>query len=219
MGVQNKHNISSNLDSSAPQRHRRGPLGNQDGSVMILALLIMAVMTVLVVTSSDTVVTENYIIRNAGMHKQNVNLVETALMVGLQTFMQIPDNDPDNFDPDASNTDWINPRGAGWTNATWYNRGNVQTLLNVNNSIDANAAGTIATLIDRGEAANDVLRCAVVGWAPVTYGTGGSESLVVSGKPVWHGGRILGEYVSADAGGNDNGNGFLRMELGVRRQW
>jgi hypothetical protein len=42
---------------------------------------------------------------------------------------------------------------------------------------------------------------------------------VVSGKPVWHGGRILGEYVSADAGGNDNGNGFLRMELGVRRQW
>jgi hypothetical protein len=74
-------------------------------------------------------------------------------------------------------------------------------------------------LNNRGEAGNNVLRYALVGWEPLTLGTGGSASLVVSGKPVWHAGRLIGEYVSADAGGNDNGNGFMRMELGIRQQW
>lgn len=193
-----------------------GFIGNQKGSVMVLALMIMAVMMVIVIASSDTLVTENYIIRNAGIHKENVNLVESALMEGLQLFMQIDDSDPNNFDTNIPN-DWINDRGTAWTTATWYNSTDVQTLLNLNNSFAANAD----TLTTRGEAANGgVLRYAVVGWAPVTFGTGGSESLVVSGKPVWHSGRILGEYASADAGLlNDNGNGRLRMELGVRRQW
>ena len=35
----------------------------------------------------------------------------------------------------------------------------------------------------------------------------------------WRQGRIISEYVSADAGGNDNGNGMLRMEIGVKRMW
>lgn len=204
--------IHSDDAPSAP-----GLISNQKGSVMVLALMIMAVMMVIVIASSDTLVTENYITRNVGIHKENVNLVESALMEGLQLFMQIPDNDPDNFDPNTSPIDWINDRNTAWTTATWYNSADVQTLLDLNNSLAANAN----TLTTRGENANGgVLRYAVVGWAPVTFGTGGSESLVVSGKPVWHGGRILGEYASADAGLlNDNGNGRLRMELGVRRQW
>ena len=67
-----------------PQGHRPGPIANQNGSVMVLALMIMAVMMVIVIASSDTVVTENFIIRNVGIHKENVNLVESALMQGLQ---------------------------------------------------------------------------------------------------------------------------------------
>ena len=137
--------------------------------------------------------------------------------------MQIPDNDPDNFDPDISNTDWINNRTDAWTTGAWYNRGDVSTMLNANNSIDANVDAfgnnVLATLATRGEAANGGLRCAVVGWEPVTYATGGSSSLVVGAGAIWHAGRILGEYVSVDAGGADNGNGMLRMELGLRRQW
>jgi len=198
-----------------PQVHRFNPINNQSGSVLVLTLMIMAIMAVIGIASTNTVVTENFIMRNVGIHKENVNIVEAVLMEGLQTFMQIPDNNPDNFDPNLSNSDWLNDRNTAWTTGTWYNTNDVSTLLNANNSSSANALTTLAT---RGEA-NNVLRCAVVGWAPVTYAGGGSESLVVSGKPVWHGGRILGEYVSADGGGNDNGNGFLRMELGVRRQW
>jgi hypothetical protein len=39
------------------------------------------------------------------------------------------------------------------------------------------------------------------------------------GKPIWRQGRILAEYVSADAGGKDNGFGMLREEMGIKRQW
>ena len=201
------------------QGHRPGPMANQNGSVMVLALMIMAVMMVIVISSSDTVVTENFIIRNVGIHKENVSLVESALMQGLQEFMQIPDNDPDNFDPDISNTDWLNNRTTAWTTGAWYNRGDVSTMLNANNSRDSNAANVLTTLANRGEAANGVLRYAIVGWEPVTYATGGSSSLVVGAGAIWHAGRVLGEYVSVDGGGNDNGNGMLRMELGLRRQW
>uniref|UniRef100_UPI003567F689 hypothetical protein n=1 Tax=Desulfosarcina sp. TaxID=2027861 RepID=UPI003567F689 len=155
------------------QGHRSGSIANQNGSVMVLALMIMAIMMVIAIASSDTVVTENFIVRNVGIHHQNINLVESALMNGLQQFMQIADNDPDNFDPDISNTDWINNRSDAWTTGAWYNRGDVATMLNANNSINANedALGNnvIDTLATRGEAANGGLRCSIVGWEPVVY--------------------------------------------------
>ncbi len=205
--------------ASDPQGRAFFLIANDNGSVMVLALMIMAVMMVIAITSSETVVTENYIIRNVGIHKENLNLVESALMEGLQTFMQVPDNNPDNFDPDISNTDWINNRTDAWTTGAWYNRGDVTTMLDANNSRNSDVPATLATLATRGEAANGVLRYAVVGWAPWTFATGGSSSLVMGSGPIWHTGRVLGEYISADAGGADNGNGMLRMELGLRRQW
>ena len=98
------------------------PMDNQNGSVLVLTLMITAIIAIIAVASSDMVVTENFIMRNVGIHKENVNLVESALMVGLQRFMQIPDNDPDNFDPNTSPIDWINDRNTAWTTATWWGR-------------------------------------------------------------------------------------------------
>jgi Tfp pilus assembly protein PilX len=192
------------------------PIANQNGSVLVLTLMIMVIMAIIGISSTDTVVTENFIMRNVGIHRENVNLVESVLMEGLQAFMQLDDSNAANFDPATSNIDWINDRNDAWTTGTWYDRNDVSTQLVAGNSDNTNA--NLETLNNRGEA-NVVLRTALVGWAPVTFGQGGSSSLVVTGGAVWHAGRVLGEYVSADAGGNDNGNGFLRMELGVRRQW
>ena len=67
---------------SEPEDHRLGPIANQNGSVMVLALMIMAIMMVIGITSSETAITENFIIRNVGIHRENVNLVESALMRG-----------------------------------------------------------------------------------------------------------------------------------------
>ena len=73
-------------------------MDNQQGSVIVLVLLVLTIMTVLGIVSSDSVVTENFIVRNVGIHQQNVSILDSALMVGLQQFMQISDADAGNFD-------------------------------------------------------------------------------------------------------------------------
>jgi Tfp pilus assembly protein PilX len=213
--------ISLQTDSRIEKDAGKTPvLDNQNGSVIVLVLLVLTIMTVIGIVSSDTVVTENFIIRNVGIHKQNVSMLHSALMVGLQEFMQISDADEDNFSPTADNTDWINDMNDNTIliNTNWYENIFSQRCLFVNNSniIDENALPILGV---RGEAATGNLRYAVVGFGPVDLGTSGSESLVVGAGAVWHEGRIISEYVSADAGGNDNGNGMLRMEIGVKRMW
>jgi Tfp pilus assembly protein PilX len=201
------------------------PLDNQNGSVIVLVLMVLTIMTVLGIVSSDSLVTENYIVRNLGIHQQNVSLLDSALMRGLQEFMQISDADADNFSPTGPNAVWINNASntfpaAGdpeeFINTIWYENVFTQRCLDAGNSQDAASLPLLAT---RGENANGNLRYAVVGFGPVDLGTSGIESLVVGSGAVWHQGRILSEYVSADAGGNDNGNGMLRMEIGVKRMW
>ena len=44
-------------------------LDNQQGSVIVLVLLVLTIMTVLGIVSSDSVVTENFIVRNVGIHQ------------------------------------------------------------------------------------------------------------------------------------------------------
>jgi len=200
-------------------------LNNQNGSVIVLVLLVLAAMTVLCIVSSDALVTENFIVRNMGIHQQNISLADSSLMQGLQEFMQISDADANNFSPTGPNAVWINDASntspvAGdpeeFINTIWYETVFTQRCLNATNSRDAN---TLPLLTIRGESANGNLRYAVVGFGPVDLGAGGSESLVVGSGAVWRQGRIISEYVSADAVGNDNGNGMLRMEIGVKRMW
>ena len=112
------------------------------------------------------------------------------------------------------------PPSAGdpeeFINTIWYENVFTQRCLNAANSRDANTLPLLAT---RGEAASGNLRYAVVGFEPVDLGSMGGESLVVGAGANWRQGRIISEYISADAGGNDNGNGMLRMEIGVKRMW
>jgi Tfp pilus assembly protein PilX len=195
------------------------PLDNQDGSVIVIVLMVLVTMTVIGIMSSDSLVSENYIVRNVGIHQQNVDLVESALMQGLQRFMQIDDSNPANFNVNASPTDWLNYRlntnpadNEYLINTIWYQNNFTQRCLNAKNSLVANILPLLTT---RGENGNGNLRFAIVGWAPV-----GNQSVTVgAGAPVWHQGRIIAEYVSTDAAGNDNGYGLIRMEIGVKRKW
>jgi Tfp pilus assembly protein PilX len=201
-------------------------LDNQQGSVIVLVLLVLTIMTVLGIVSSDSVVTENFIVRNVGIHQQNVSILDSALMVGLQQFMQISDAVAGNFAANGGpNSAWFNDMhntspSTGdpeeFINTTWYENTFTRRCLDAANSRDAN---TLPLLASRGENANGNLRYAVVGFEPVDLGSMGGESLVVGSGANWRQGRIISEYVSADAGGNDNGNGMLRMEIGVKRMW
>lgn len=192
------------------------PLRNQEGSIIIIALMVLVVMTVIGLMSSRTVVTENFIIRNQGIYKQNVNMVEAAIMEGLQRFMQLAPDDQDIVDVDASGLAWVNNMKDAWAATEWYTQDTSDRILDAGNSLDINTAQTLA---DRGEAAAGNLRTAFVGWDIVALPGGGSESLGVgSNDPVWRVGRLIGEYVSRTGGGADHGYGMLRMEIGIKRR-
>jgi hypothetical protein len=204
-------------------------LSNEDGSVTVLVLMALVTMTVIAIVSSDSQVTENIIARNLAIRKQNVYLLDTALMRGLQEFMQIPDaGGAANFNPTIGpNAAWINdvnndpPVGGDpeeFINTIWYeNIFSLRCLGPANSRVES----TVPLLTTRGENASGGLRYAIVGWGPVNLATGGG-STSVSIKPNkfnWHGGRLLAEYVSVDALGDSNGFGILRNEMGLRRKW
>jgi hypothetical protein len=149
-------------------------------------------------------------------------------MRGYQEFMQIPVTNPNNFDP-TTQGDWINdinsdPPPANsdeeFINTIWYEDTFTQRCLWGGVDANSRAENTVPLLTARGENGNGGLRYAIVGWEPINLGTGGGGSLQVGlGKPVWHAGRLMAEYVSVDAGGNANGFGMLRQEMGLRRKW
>ena len=185
---------------------------NQEGSVMFIALMVLVIMTVVGLMMAQTTVTENFIVRNQGIYKQNIYMAEAALMEGLQRFMQLNADDDDIVDVNNSTETWINSTHTADfnTNGTglWYAPDSSVRILDAGNSIPITTSQTLA---DRGEAGN--LRTGFVGWLPVIMPGGGSESLAVgANKPVWRQGRLLAEYVS-NAGG-----GMMRMEIGVRRK-
>ena len=146
--------MKQQLKPNAPEESAgHAPLNNQDGSVIVMVLMILAIMTVIGIVSSNTVITENFMVRNVGIRKQNVNLVESALMQGLQQFMQLNTGNPNNFDPTLNI--WINDRtittaGAPeeLINTIWYENTFTQPCLDVNNSL---AANTLPLLATRGE--------------------------------------------------------------------
>jgi hypothetical protein len=201
-------------------------LYDQKGSVIVLVIMILAIMTVIGIVSSDTIVTENTIIRNVGIHKQNTSLVDSALMLGLQRFMQLDTSDGSQFDPAL--VPWINdvnndPPSVGdpeeFINTIWYETiFTRRCLVDANNSVDVAAidpGNLLPLLTTRGEAANGTLRYAVVGWSPVP----GMPVNTGSGNPTWKQGRLIAEYVSADAAGDGNGFGLIREEMGLKQQW
>ena len=196
---------------------------NQDGSIIIIALMVLVIMTVMGIISSDTVVTENFILRNQGIYKQNVNMVEAAIMESLQQFMQIPFDDTDLANVNDNTSDWYNDISSTWATTDWYATNSSARVLSPATSLDITSSQILAV---RGENAGGNLLVSFVGWDVSTYNTGegpgaigGSESLVVGpGNVVIKKGRILGEYISQDAGGANNGYGMLRMEIGVMRK-
>ncbi len=201
-----------------------GP-NSQDGSIIVIALMILAVMTVIGLMAADTVTTDKFIVRNTGIHKQNASLVEAAVMEGLQEIVQIADDDPANFDVDEDPSDWLNDKEDVWiTNDAdgdaildWYDNDSAR-MLNATNSEGATDPNLLTI---RGENNLANLRYAMVGWDSYTSPSGGSASLVVSGpgsKAMWRTGRILSEYVSLDGDGDDHGFATMRMEIGFMRK-
>jgi len=125
------------MDKKQPGKPVHNPLANQSGSVILLAMLILLLMTIIGISATNTSITESYIIRNVGIHKQNISMVESAALELAQDVLfnvEEPPNDnlaetavqPNRKDYIVPDTDWEDAVGHqfGTTgmsyNDAWY---------------------------------------------------------------------------------------------------
>lgn len=180
---------------------------DQTGSVIVIALLLMVVMTLVGVTGTDTVITENMIIRNVGLHQQNVNLVEAAVMEGFQDVLV---TSSDRLEQTSRGTGvsvlpWKNDidiwDGSGGSLGTEFCDPSTDRVLTSSSTAFAPAInwtvpdsiqdGDISILNKRGETGGQNLRIALLGWDRIGSLTPGNTIYV---------GFLLAEYLSDNYG-------------------
>lgn len=71
------------------QKAARSILAGQQGSVLVIALLVLVLMSLGGITATQRSVTESFTIRNTALHKQNVYLAETAALEGVRRILDV----------------------------------------------------------------------------------------------------------------------------------
>jgi hypothetical protein len=69
-------------------------LKNEEGSAIVVALMILMVLTIIGVSSSKTTTVELQIVRNDGIYKQNLYLAEAAAQEAIQRIWNTSRSDP-----------------------------------------------------------------------------------------------------------------------------
>ncbi len=113
-------------------KHPVSPMGNQDGSVILIALMLLVVMTVIGLSASRTSVTESYILRNTAIYNQNIDLLQSAAEeLAEDVLIKIPDPAAPYLSPSSpikapyiiSMNDWMSGSsvyGGEIANNIWY---------------------------------------------------------------------------------------------------
>jgi hypothetical protein len=191
-------------------------INNQNGSVIVVTLLILALMTIIGISSANTVVQELFITRNAGLYKQNTYLSESVINEAIQDLMiRSWDNDPNvrmQLVPTQTTLDWVHNLQQWEDNNTlddWYDPQSTLRFLDVDGVGDpifrvplSIQNDDLETINIRGEKANTPLRYAVV------LNQSDEDSLKETNPFIKLKGHIICEYISI--------HGMVRMESGVR---
>jgi len=79
---------------------------NEEGSAIVVAVMILMVVTIIGVSSTNTTTVELQIVRNDGIYKQNLYLAEAAAQEGIQRIWNVSRNDP--FQLERKAPVWLN---------------------------------------------------------------------------------------------------------------
>jgi len=119
---------------------------NEEGSIMVIALLIMAVLTILGISAIDTSNIELLIAGNERVYKDNFYKAEAAVIAAAQILENMDDKEL----CESSTQNWINPEGDAptldnlqLTSSTW-NTGNLDS----DPADDIDLAGAQFTVVD-----------------------------------------------------------------------
>lgn len=130
--------MKQSCDDEETKKNRRsaanGVSGGQQGSVMVMAVLILALLTIIGIASSNTAIMESQIVRNAAIRKQNFYQAESGVIEAAQALENL------------KNTVTLKSKDRSYLN----NTGNAPWLIN-DNSVDM----TDRTVWDDDNANND----------------------------------------------------------------
>ncbi len=145
-------------------------INNEDGSAIVMAMLILAVLTILGISSINTSTTELQIVRNERIYQQNFYMAESAALEGLQSLESASETDLDdrNFttfvwlkkiDPnlDMSDVDNWNPLTNAAVSSIFSNAEYAVVEKNValKASLDMTATSQLFDYIGRGKGASN----------------------------------------------------------------
>lgn len=77
---------------------------HQDGSIILIVLMLLVIMSIIGIASTNTTVTENFIVRNTAIRKQNHQMVDSVVTEALQRVMDTYFTG-NNLNNDPSDTD------------------------------------------------------------------------------------------------------------------
>ncbi len=195
-------------------RYAVSTLNNENGATIVIALMVLAIMTIIGVSATNMSTTESLIVRNVGIYKQNLHMTDAVLAEAMETAIAFTFTDPTQLQPAITDEDWIHDKNdpvAQNIDTNWYNPNSVGRILTANPK-NSEAPGSLTnddgTGIDNllairgewdGEPDNASIRYALIGWEPAPgYSLAGTRRT----------GRILSEYVSEEFG-------LMRLEAGI----
>jgi type IV pilus assembly protein PilX len=79
---------------------------NEEGSAIVVAVMILMVVTIIGVSSTNTTTVELQIVRNDGIYKQNLYLAEAAAQEGIQQIWNLSRTDA--FQMERKAPAWLN---------------------------------------------------------------------------------------------------------------
>lgn len=80
---------------------------SEEGSVMVVALIVLAMLTIIGISASNTSTTELQIVRNDLLYRINFYKAETAAREGAQTVANLAKASPAEVNPGQTTQDWL----------------------------------------------------------------------------------------------------------------
>ncbi len=120
-------------------------MNNEDGSAIVLALLVLAVLTIIGITSINTSNTELNIVRNEQIYQTNFYQAEAGAYEAAQRIEQ--ETDTFKLIPADTTLDWMNDDTLDFFNASnWVNDGSAGD----NSDVSLMSADTVYSAVSKG---------------------------------------------------------------------
>lgn len=171
---------------------------DERGFAVVLALVILALLTISGITAIKMSVTESCIVRNTAVHKQNLQLAEMAANEGIREILNR--QDPFELKPGGSAAEeWMFGKGNDpEIGVVDYDPGDKVT--------EAESVSDSSVLDQRGEQKADTLWYYFVGW------DASEGSSLKTTESMWRTGKVVGVY-------NSEEYGSAAVELGVTKRF